>query len=1054
MNRPLDRLPLRYISTMSPGARWKWLTFVAIAALGGLAAYFVSLEMQTSRLQARYFAGLGRQVSFSMEPGQSRDIRFPSPGGPYDWRLGYARLPDFTARLRARGYVITSQASDSSMMTSLIDRGLFAPYAEKDQAGLRLFDEQGAPLFSTRYPALAYADYDAIPPIVVRALTFIEDRYLLDANEPDRNPAIDWGRFGRALSDQALRFVNHHQLTPGGSTLATQTEKFRHSPGGRTATPPEKIRQIASASVRAYLGGENTLAARRNIVVHYLNTVPLAARRGVGEVQGLGDGLSAWYGRDFDEVNRELSQITTETGNGPVVPDELDAQALAFKQMLSLLIAQRAPSYYLVRNRAALDRLTDSYVRVLAANGIISAPLRDAALATTLDAHEGVPPRPVTPEPVTSYVARKAVTLVRARLLQALGVDSFYDLDRLDLTVHSTLNDSVERAVAAQLAQAATVDGAKAAGLYGYEMLRPGDNPSKISFSFALFEHEKSGHDVVRVQTDSVNQPFDINGGARLNLGSTAKLRTLITYLQIVSDLHARYASLDASELKHAQVDPLDGLSRWAVDYLSHTSDRSLSTMLDAAVERKYSANPGETFYTGGGAQSFSNFEKSDNGRVLTVREAFQHSVNLVFVRLMRDIVHYEMVQSAGPSAHWLDDPALRRRYLDQFVDQESLVYLHRFFVKYHGKSADEAIDTLIADMRKSPPKLATALRSVAPEEPFPWFAQRMRAALQHTANASISDADLAKLYAKYAIDKFNLNDRGYISRVHPIELWMLQYLRQHPNATEGELRTASRGARFTSYAWLYKTRHHLTQDRRIRRMVELQAYRAIGKSWRELGYPFQTITPSFASAIGAAGDRPDALAHLIGIIANGGKTSRAQSIDTLTFAAGTPYETRFGRAPNPGHQALSPEIAVVARSLLRDVVLGGTGARLASGLPLGDGRTLEVYGKTGTGDQRFGVYARGGQLIVSRKVNRTAVFVFVIGNRFYGTLTAYAHEPYAARYDYTSAMAVQLLKSLGPSLAPVLEANDAQATAAAAPAEGDSAQARSPATVDTTPAF
>ncbi|MDC6132938.1 hypothetical protein PPH41_34935, partial [Burkholderia gladioli] len=28
-------------------------------------------------------------------------------------------------------------------------------------------------------------------------------------------------------------------------TLATQIEKFRHSPDGRTATPPEKLRQIA-----------------------------------------------------------------------------------------------------------------------------------------------------------------------------------------------------------------------------------------------------------------------------------------------------------------------------------------------------------------------------------------------------------------------------------------------------------------------------------------------------------------------------------------------------------------------------------------------------------------------------------------------------------------------------------------------------------------------------------------------------------------------------------------------------------------------------------------
>lgn len=118
---------------------------------------------------------------------------------------------------------------------------------------------------------------------------------------------------------------------------------------------------------------------------------------------------------------------------------------------------------------------------------------------------------------------------------------------------------------------------------------------------------------------------------------------------------------------------------------------------------------------------------------------------------------------------------------------------------------------------------------------------------------------------------------------------------------------------------------------------------------------------------------------------------------------------------------------------MLRDVVNGGTGARLSTGLPLGDGRTLPVYGKTGTGDQRFGVYARGGRLIESRKVNRTAVFVFVIGDRFYGTLTAYAHEPYAARYDYTSAMAVQLLKSLGPSLAPVLAADGDRKPQAAA---------------------
>ena len=43
---------------------------------------------------------------------------------------------------------------------------------------------------------------------------------------------------------------------PGGSTLATQIEKFRHSPEGITSSPREKLRQMLSASLRAYHGGE------------------------------------------------------------------------------------------------------------------------------------------------------------------------------------------------------------------------------------------------------------------------------------------------------------------------------------------------------------------------------------------------------------------------------------------------------------------------------------------------------------------------------------------------------------------------------------------------------------------------------------------------------------------------------------------------------------------------------------------------------------------------------------------------------------------------------
>jgi hypothetical protein len=58
----------------------------------------------------------------------------------------------------------------------------------------------------------------------------------------------------------------------GGSTLAVQLEKFRHSPNGRTDTPIEKLRQIVGASLKAYREGANTRAWRERIIVDYLKT--------------------------------------------------------------------------------------------------------------------------------------------------------------------------------------------------------------------------------------------------------------------------------------------------------------------------------------------------------------------------------------------------------------------------------------------------------------------------------------------------------------------------------------------------------------------------------------------------------------------------------------------------------------------------------------------------------------------------------------------------------------------------------------------------------------
>src|SRR5438270_425933 len=82
-----------------------------------------------------------------------------------------------------------------------------------------------------------------------------------------------------------------------------------------------------------------------------------------------------------------------------------------------------------------------------------------------------------------------------------------------------------------------------------------------------------------------------------------------------------------------------------------------------------------------------------------------------------------------------------------------------------------------------------------------------------------------------------------------------------------------------------------------------------------------------------------------------------------------------------------------------------GTAARLHGTYTDAQGTPLVVGGKTGTGDNRFDHFAAGGGITSSRVVDRTATFVFYLGDRFYGTVTAYVPGAAAARYHFTSGL-------------------------------------------------
>ena len=115
------------------------------------------------------------------------------------------------------------------------------------------------------------------------------------------------------------------------------------------------------------------------------------------------------------------------------------------------------------------------------------------------------------------------------------------------------------------------------------------------------------------------------------------------------------------------------------LDYLPAENDHSLTAMMEAAMERRYSASPGEIFFTGGGQHVFHNFDKSDNSRILSVRDGLRNSVNLVFIRLMRDVVRYYMYNMPGSTARILEDnqdPA-RQGYLVRIAAQEGSGFLY-----------------------------------------------------------------------------------------------------------------------------------------------------------------------------------------------------------------------------------------------------------------------------------------------------------------------------------------------------------------------------------------
>ena len=157
-----------------------------------------------------------------------------------------------------------------------------------------------------------------------------------------------------------------------------------------------------------------------------------------------------------------------------------------------------------------------------------------------------------------------------------------------------------------------------------------------------------------------------------------------------------------------------------------------------------------------------------------------------------------------------------------------------------------------------------------------------------HLPASALASADLPELYEKYGTDKFNLNDCGYLAHVHPLELRLLNFREIYPAASLDQVLAASARERQQAYRWLFETRSKSAQDERILTLLEIDAFHQIHHAWRAQGYPFDSLVPSYATAIGVSGDTPQALGSRAAILVNQGVRYPVVRIEQLQFAQTT----------------------------------------------------------------------------------------------------------------------------------------------------------------------
>src|SRR6516165_11321283 len=110
-----------------------------------------------------------------------------------------------------------------------------------------------------------------------------------------------------AVGGRIAGLVDRRFREGGASTLATQIDKFRHSPSGRTPGGIEELRQMATASARAYRDGPRYEGSAPHDCGDLFKFRALRLTPRLWRDHRVSEGLWLWYGTELAEADRVLS---------------------------------------------------------------------------------------------------------------------------------------------------------------------------------------------------------------------------------------------------------------------------------------------------------------------------------------------------------------------------------------------------------------------------------------------------------------------------------------------------------------------------------------------------------------------------------------------------------------------------------------------------------------------------------------------------------------------------------------------------------------------------